>query len=94
MSWDDQPPAGFATGSSTYNFIGPSGPYRLGYYSKDEPEKHRLYYNFAQAKKDAEAFIKEWMDDNGVKFGEGVTPQYQRQLDSLYNHDWVGDGYR
>ncbi|MBC8150962.1 MAG: hypothetical protein H8E97_06720 [Bacteroidetes bacterium] len=91
----DQPPAGFATSSSRYNFYGPRrGEYALSYHERDDNERHDYYYDFNEAKKDAEQLIKEWMDDNGVNFGEGVTPEYQRQLDSLYNHDWVGDGYR
>jgi len=95
VSWDDRPPSGFATGDSTYNYVGPGGrQYRLSYHQTDRPKNHRFHYDFEQAKSDAEKFIKEWMDDNGVNFGEGVTPEYQAQLDSLYSHDWVSDGYR
>ena len=64
------------------------------YHGKDRPENHRFHYDFEDAKSSAEKFIKEWMTENDVKFGEGVTPAYQAQLDALYNHDWVGDGYR
>ena len=95
VGWDDRPPSGFATSDSRYYFVGPGGSsYTLSYHQKDRPHNFRLFYDFEEAKASAEKFIKEWMDENGVKFGEGVTPQYQAQLDALYNHDWVGDGYR
>ncbi len=93
VSWDDRPPAGFATGSSRYYFYGPNqGEYILSYHSRDDNERHDYYYDFNEAKKGAEQLIKDWMARNDVKFGEGVTPQYQKQLDSLYNHDWAHDG--
>ena len=95
VSWDDRPPAGFATSSSRYYYVGPGGSsYVTNYHGKDRPENHRFHYDFEDAKSSAEKFIKEWMTENDVKFGEGVTPAYQAQLDALYNHDWVGDGYR
>lgn len=95
VSWSDQPPSGFATSSSQYYFYGPKrGKYQLSYHSRDDHERHDFYYDFNEAKKGGEELIKEWMAENDVKFGEGLTTAYQAQLDSLYNHDWVSDGYR
>lgn len=95
VSWNDRPPAGFATGSSRYYYYGPNrGEYVLSYHQRDNHINFDFYYDFNEAKKGAEQLIKDWMAENDVKFGEGVTPAFQAQLDSLYNHDWVGDGYR
>ena len=95
VTWDDRPPAGFATSDSRYYFVGPGGgSYVLNYHGKDRPRNHRFHYDFEDAKKSAEKFIVRWMKENNVKFGQGVSAQYQAQLDALYNHDWVSDGYR
>ena len=95
VAWNDRPPRGYATSDSRYYYVGPGGgSYVLNYHGKDRPRNHRLHYDFEDAKKSAEKFIVRWMKENNVKFGQGVSPQYQAQLDALYNHDWVSDGYR
>ena len=95
VSWNDQPPQGFATSDSQYYFYGPNrGQYQLSYHRRGDYEHHDFYATKAEAQKGAEAFIKEYMDETGLRFGEGLSTRYKAQRDAVFNHDWISDGYR